>query len=262
MRFTLLAICLLLLFSGSLYALNMDDLVLHLSFDGEGHKDAEDVSGNGNDAEFMGKVNLVDAQYGKGIHIAEGGPNGVTIKSSDTLQISGPMTIACWFNIVAMPEAQCAIIIKPDSFMINLATWSQKPPWKREGQVQVEPCFRAGGEGNFMTPASVPVPLGEWHHIVVVYDGKELLNYIDGELKGSWAKEGPIPVNPNPMFISGDSRGGVPPPNGAELMLDELLIFNRAVSADEVKEIMAAAWLSVQAKHRLIGSWGATKRGY
>ena len=260
MRLALLSICLLLQFSAPLYALNLDGLVLHFSFDEEGRKDAEDVSGNENHGEFIGKVDLVDGQYGKGIHVAEGGPNGVIIKDSETLQIAGPTTIACWFKIQTTLGG--AIISKAGSYMITLATWSQGPPWKREGQVEVEPLFDVEGVFGFMTSASVPVSIGEWHHIVAVHDGKEVLNYMDGKLEGRWPKEGLITVTTDDIFISGDSRGGIPPANGAEMMLDEYMIFNRAVSADEVREIMDAVWLSVQPNHRLIGLWGSIRSGY
>ena len=262
MRLTLVSICLLLLFSGAPYALKLDDLVLHFSFDEEGREDAKDVSGNENHGEFIGDVDSVDGQYGKGIHIAEGGPNGVIIKDSETLHIAGPMTIACWFKVETVPCS--ALIVKAGSFMITLATWSQKPPWRREGQVEVEPLFDVG-DGNglgFMTSASVPVPIGEWHHIVAVQDGKEVLNYMDGTVEGRWPKEGNIAVTTDNIFISGDSRGGIPPACGPEIMMDELLMFNRAVSADEVKEIMDAVWLSVQPHDRLIGLWGSIRGGY
>ena len=258
MRFTLFSICLLLLFSGSLYALNLNDLVLHFSFDEEGRADAEDISGTGNDGEFIGKVKEVEGQYGNGISIEEG-PNGIVIQDSETMNNNGPMTIACWFNIEL---GGGAIVTKSGSYMVHLATWSQGPPWKREGQVEVEPLFDTGGGLGYMTSASVPVPLGEWHHIVAVYDGKEVLNYMDGKLEGSWKKEGLIVGGNVDVFIGGDSRGGIPPAGGSPMLLDEFMIFNRAVSAEEVKEIMDAAWLSVQPHHRLIGLWGSIRGGY
>ncbi len=81
---------------------------------------------------------------------------------------------------------------------------------------------------------------GTWHHVATTYDGSQQCSYIDGRLQGKVATwVGQVPgntsdltlginlINPNPDYDEpGESFDG---------LMDEPMIFNRALSADEVK---------------------------
>jgi len=80
----------------------------------------------------------------------------------------------------------------------------------------------------------VPLPsVGEWHHVVGRYDGSTLKIFVDGEEKGSKAASGDITVFSTDLrTVLGGYQGGGYFENG---ITDEVRIYNRALSAEEIK---------------------------
>jgi len=71
---------------------------------------------------------------------------------------------------------------------------------------------------------------GQWHHVVAVYDGA-LRIYIDGRLRASSPRQ--INTSTSSLFI-GSQAGGIQAAEGA---IDDVRIYNRALSATEVKTL-------------------------
>lgn len=71
--------------------------------------------------------------------------------------------------------------------------------------------------------------LNTWHHFAGVYDGNTMFLYVDGQLaKSSVFSNGPVFSNTNFTF------GGSPVINYYESVLDDVRMYNRALSAEEV----------------------------
>jgi hypothetical protein len=93
-----------------------------------------------------------------------------------------------------------------------------------------------------LTASDEPVTDGRWHHLAVTYNGAEEILYVDGRPQQRvthW--QGRVPANsydltlgmnlvdPNPKFNEvGASFDG---------LMDDPMIFNRALSADEVQTL-------------------------
>jgi hypothetical protein len=77
-------------------------------------------------------------------------------------------------------------------------------------------------------------PVEEWHHIAGTYDGNVFKCYVDGELGDEWEYAGTMPENTASVTIGQRSRGEYFF-NG---MIDEVAIFDRALSEDEIQQIM------------------------
>ena len=77
----------------------------------------------------------------------------------------------------------------------------------------------------------------EWHMIACIREGQNVKLYLDGVLNGTTAFVGDVPLPPYDLFIG---AGGYDPSatysffNGS---IDEVLIFNRSLSTDEVKAL-------------------------
>ena len=56
-----------------------------------------------------------------------------------------------------------------------------------DGQWCLDSFAMTGGERLTLLNCKLPHPLGQWYRVTAVYDGKELRNYVDGELEGSGA---------------------------------------------------------------------------
>ena len=101
-----------------------------------------------------------------------------------------------------------------------------------------------------------------WYHVVGTFDDENLKVYVDGELVGEKAtpKNGPVMVwNDNNIEIGGrpDTNGGA---NLYKGLLDELAVYDRALTAEEVETVMNARdILTVDIAGKLTTTWGALK---
>lgn len=100
------------------------------------------------------------------------------------------------------------------------------------------------------------------YHVVGTFDGEKIQIYLDGKLEGEKdvPKNGPVMVwNDNNIEIGGrpDTNGGA---NLYKGLLDELAVYDRALTAEEVETVMNAKdILAVDIAGKLTTTWGALK---
>jgi len=103
-----------------------------------------------------------------------------------------------------------------------------------------------------------------WYHVVGTFDSKEIRIYVNGKLEGKKDVPNNAPVmvwNDNNIEIGGrpDTNGGA---NLYKGMLDELAVYDRALTPEEVVTVMNAKdILSVDAAGKLTTTWGSLKNG-
>jgi hypothetical protein len=90
---------------------------------------------------------------------------------------------------------------------------------------------------------SVPLPLNQWHHVAMVADGSTLRLYRNGEEVGSAAYE-TLYDNPELKALAIGTKlnneGDAPAFPGWSMWdgrLDELAIFNRSLSKEQIQEL-------------------------
>ncbi|MCX6022087.1 MAG: hypothetical protein NTZ05_10240, partial [Chloroflexi bacterium] len=98
---------------------------------------------------------------------------------------------------------------------------------------------------EFAVAATTPIPVGVWTHLAAVHDrtAGELRLYVNGVLVGQAATGGAsVNVNTLPFQIGGlvTPQGDLPPGQFFEGRVNELNLFDRPLSADEVNAIVAA----------------------
>ena len=112
--------------------------------------------------------------------------------------------------------------------------------------------------------ATLPLPdLGlkkdNWYHVVGTFDGKELRVYVDGKLEGQKAvpANGPVMIwNDNNIEFGGRGTGV----NAYKGLLDELIVYDRALTEEEVVEVMTSKDIfAVDAAGKLATTWGDLK---
>ena len=129
------------------------------------------------------------------------------------------------------------------------------------GQKNMGP-FAGGDPDTTISLPKLGLKANTWYHVVGTFDGKEIRIYVNGKLEGKKPvdKKGPVMVwNDNNIEI-----GGRPDTNdGANLYqgkLDELAVYNRALTPTEVVTVMEAKdILSVDASSKLAVKWGYLK---
>lgn len=232
-----------------------DGVVGYWSFD-EGTingKNVKDVLG-GNDGELEGDPNHVKGKVGKALEFD--GQNFVHIAGSKTLDVNGSeaMTVAAWINgdsdspVVGVVAGCCGTIVAQR----DANGWALRFDGRNAG-TELEFITMPGwqGDGGFGVPVFTK---GEWHHIVGVVDGNKKYLYADGKLAKEDNFNGPMQADRTEHEIGNASDGGFVG------LIDEVVIYNRALSANEVQMLYKAEGLPVEPNGKLATRWAEIKR--
>jgi len=244
------SLCFLIGLAFSVYAQVDSSLVMYLPLDENNGNVANDLSKYKNNAVLKGKPAWVPGKYNSGVQISAN--NWLEVKDADSLDLTDGITINCWVLINGLTGDHQSAVEKG-------TVWGP-------GEYNLLPCYNPESvllQMNDLPDNCDDEALGgkvddkEWHHIAGMYDGKMIRIYIDGKESASLACSGELEKNTDPLFIgcrAGSSRWM----NG---LIDEIKVYNRALSADEIKKDMddPSANLAVDSKNKLAATWGSIK---
>jgi len=228
-----------------------DILGVWLLDEGSG-KVVKDVSGNGYDGEVVagnGKAEWTTGQFSKGIDLASGGH--VMIPHDDSQNLV-EFTISVWIKV---PK-----VLDPYQYIAGKEEWPNRnyAMWIRPGVMTFG--YTTPGAAQDIQVGSVEVTDNQWHHIVGVFNGEELVSYVDGvqrQQRGAGAKpatcNAPIKIGVQPPDTNGPTTG----------IIDEVAIFRRGLTEEEVAEVMEGLESRFFAVHRtgkLASKWGNVKK--
>ena len=97
---------------------------------------------------------------------------------------------------------------------------------------------------------------GKWHHLVGVVADKKMQLYVDGELEKEQNYNGPMTTGGSETEIGKAGDGGFVG------IIDEVMIYSKALSADEVEQIFEAEGLPVQPQGKLATRWVEIKMAW
>lgn len=234
-----------------------DGVVGYWSFDDGtiNGNNVQDVLGE-NDGELDGNPKSVNGKVNKALEFS--GQNFVHIPGTKTLEFNGAeaMTVAAWINadsdspVVGVVAGCCGTIVAQR----DANGWALRFDG-RNGGAELEFITMPGwqGDGGFGVPV---FSKGEWHHLVGIVDGKKKYIYADGKLAKEDDYNGPMQANSTEHEIGKAGDGGFVG------LIDEVVIYNRALSANEVKQLFAAEGLPVQPQEKLAIQWGQIKSSF
>ena len=164
---------------------------------------------DGNEQPTVGKV-------GSGYHF-----DGKSFMQLGRGRVQPPWTVCMW--VQRFDDGGTAVLFADQNFGLKLA------------QVQVPVVGQVGLTvfGKLDYSFGVTVPFKEWHHLVFAGETNRTLLYIDGVLRSQL----PIAV-PLPLTQIGRRTIGAPP-DWLHADLDEIAIYRRALSTNEVAQIFA-----------------------
>ena len=206
-----------------------------------------DVFGE-NDGTMMGDPKVVEGEIGQALEFD--GDDYVDFGTPESLNMKPPLTVSMFINNKDQSASfiwqggekggstKNYIYVRPDGGL-NVGQW---PP----------------GGGDLNSPAGLLETRGTWYYITAVFDDQYLL-YVDGTLKGELKAE--VYSGPNPTAWLLGTR--LFPANAAYFfigLIDELGVYNRALSEDEINQNMdAGGWAAVQPANKLALTWGNLK---
>ena len=199
----------------------------------------KDVSGNGNDAKIVGKLEIVPGMIDECLKF-DGQPNYVEIPPLGDWEEA---SVECWAYAETLAPTYQGIV----------STWQWAPGkvhFKFESR-QIQVHKNDGVKIRFNCEEK------KWYHIVYTCDTKanELKLYVNGELVDQGVA-GSTPENFNERRIGSEHDGRY-----LTGMVDEVRIYNRVLSEEEVKQNyqVKSNELAVMPQGKIALSWGAIK---
>jgi len=232
-----------------------EGLVSYWSFDEGTGNVAHDTVGN-HDGQFVGNP--------KWISPGKIGAGALEVDSSNYVNCgtgvtaNPDLTVAFWMNTPSQAFKRPMAVSQDDYY--------DKPGWMIMLRIDNPPggvWFRVHGSGGDWNGGDLAInetvyEANTWVHMAFTFDSetREIKGYINGELKGTnTAAEGRSVANTEDDLRFGNTRTG----EVYDGMLDDVRIYNRPLTPEEIKQIMTGAFLAVSPSGKLAATWGMLK---
>ena len=194
-------------------------LVAHWDFDEGAGTTLHDRSGNGHHGRIAGAA-WIDGAHGKALQF-DGKDDHVAISLTDALNISGDMSLLCFFRTTSDNARDRLIYGDANSLAVN-----------RNLSIGLDRgvLFVGHGDGYNYEAISPDARFhGTWKHLAIVFQRTHAYIYLDGELIDQTPMSVPTSATkPADRYIGGWWAGRF---LGA---IDDMKLFNRAVTDDEI----------------------------
>jgi Concanavalin A-like lectin/glucanases superfamily len=206
------------------------------SFDEMGEENtAEDLTGDGHTATIEGAT-TARGKFGESLQF-DGEDDVVKVPNSPELALTEEFTVESWVRPESESNEWAPILAKEmggGEATNELAWWLYEGDWNaNEPFGGTEPSPGVRDEAH----ADDPLPVDSWSYVALSYDGAKVRLYVDGELVDC----SPVPAGPPPI-TEGDLQIGGATELGTFFKgrIDEVRIYNRALSEGEVQQLMNA----------------------
>ncbi|MEZ0371285.1 MAG: LamG domain-containing protein [Candidatus Sericytochromatia bacterium] len=207
-----------------------DGLVAYYPFDGS----VDDLPGQGHHCEVNGAIAYVsDSILGKAARFDEAGENTfILVAGTEALAPTESLTLSAWASFSREPGTELFPIVSKGLDNEDFALWARVSG--------PELLLNLGSEEQFWGQSENPEehPLSaaqEWHLYTVTYDSEKVIYYFDGEKIADYGFSQAIQTAGENLYIGMSPAGAVERFSG---LLDELRIYDRALSAEEVKLLL------------------------
>ena len=235
-----------------------DGLLVHLTFDKASGDTVEDTSGGGNDGTLSSGAAIVTDEVvsGQGSLRIEGGDNRVEVESFPALETYEDNTYLFWINF---PEP---VTGGWDQILAKPAPGSDRSPglWVHTGGLGIHYRYNPGNQGfSAFGPDgdNTHFEMNEWYHVTGVTAGGQLTGYVNGEEKAAIAVPEAFAQGEGGLYVGNSPAYGGP---AANFYMDELAVYERELSVDEINQVMGGALLPVSPVGMLTTSWAALRR--
>ena len=153
-----------------------------------------------NDAALVGAPLAGSGVRNNGI-LMNGAGDFLRVPDSPSLEITGPLTVLVWANANAVNK-NYAFVYKATSWNDGQMAYMLDLDWSSGGYY---PRFAVSSDGYASGYATVvsteALTPGQWHLIAGVYDGTNLMVYVDGKLEATRAYSAGIYPGTDPLYI-------------------------------------------------------------
>ena len=212
-------------------------LVLYYSFDLDEKGKVTDESGKGNAGEVHGAKWTSKGKVG-GAYEMDGRSSQIESIRNVEIEGSKPRTLAAWIRCDDLPAGKTAV---PVGF--GRSNCYADPFCS--GTLYAIGVHCVGGTKTIGmwgvnqsdVWSATPFSAGRWYHAAATFDGKTVRFYLDGKLDVS--KEVPVNTATSPLAI-GRIWGDYPDRSRFVGAVDEVMVYNRALTEEEVRQLYDA----------------------
>jgi hypothetical protein len=219
-------------------------------FDESSGKTAKDSSENGNDGTLMNGPKWVDGKFSKALEF-NGVDNYVSLTPGSSLNITD-FTLSSWIKGNTW-TGNSPIVEKRTGEDGNYGMWVL-------GTGNLYGEFHGTAWRTLQTPDTLS--FSKWYHISFTYDRNQMKLYIDGVLKASGDQTETPNTTANVLRIGTWVSQTV----FFDGIIDEVAIFNVALTEDEIKRIieggLKATVTAVESSGKISTVWGGIKARY
>jgi subtilisin-like proprotein convertase family protein len=231
-----------------------------------GDRNTDDIVG-GNNGTLTNGVTYAEGEVGQAFLLNKTNGQYVSVPNNPSFDVTS-LTAEQWVNFQTYPNPTNDVVPPPLSVLVakpyaptisdNLNSYAV---WVMNGQLEGEVTFVGGVEP--VVSYNWPIAAGTWHHVAFTYDNansRETL-YVDGALAASSLASGTMIYDNHPFQIGADIE------NGAESfflsgLIDEVSLYNRALSPAEVQAIYDAGSLGKYNTNSLLPNFEVSVDGY
>ena len=222
----------------------MDDLVGFWRLnDAPGSATARDVSVWANDGTLVGldpaTAWIADGPEGGALSIE--GKGYVNVPASPSIDsITMQVTMAAWMYIDGTITDYATAISR------QIGTGYEQHYHLSINAQQLPAVFiDTPASGQTFFPGPAPVPQKVWVHLAATYDGAIVRLYVNGAQVANHAAHGPFAAETNPVVLSGNANAAAQTVSErVPGRLDDVMLYRRALSADEIARIYGGALLA------------------
>ena len=189
--------------------------------------------------------------YGGHAYDFDGVGSSMTAANSPALN-SATATISFWVNVTELPA-------QGEAYLLSNGGWQER--WKISLPSHGKPVFTTNyengisdmdsGDGNELVP-------GTWMHVAMVHDGAKDLIYMNGNLANEKDVVGSLNATKYPFGVGYNPIDGGNYFNGA---LDDILLFNRALTAEEIAALYGMQSIEPTYSDTLVADYGFNGSG-
>ncbi|MFC1718849.1 LamG domain-containing protein [Candidatus Poribacteria bacterium] len=229
-----------------------EGMVLLYKFDEKTGDTAKDLSGAGNDGAIVDAEWVPDGKFGGGLEF-NGASSLIEVPHNDNLNPGGDeLSILAWFKPTSFPAGHPPIARK-GQVGAGVGCWGFDTP---TGTLRGFTYMASDGAAQISQGGST-MTIGEWNHVAMIYDGKDLNVYLNGDLDGSIPVSGDINENAATSVWIGKKANEAVFVDG---VLDEVAIFNVGITEGQLKAFMEGGInIAVEPSGKLAASWGKIK---
>jgi hypothetical protein len=221
-------------------------LVGHWDFNGN----AKDSTPNANDGTVTGTTLTTDRKGAVNKAYSFNGANNDYIDAGNgaSLRITGPITVEAWVKATTLTSGDR---------IVERAQWSTRRGYYLAATSATAVKFTVHYNDAAYVSPTYTLPIGQWVHLVGIYDGSMVRIYANGVEQGTGVA-GPSSIDDTAttkkLFI-GSNNGSDSYWNG---LIDDVRIYNRALSQTEITALYNEYDPSVQVsdlQRGLVGQW-------